>query len=705
MIAGITSGTQVTATTSNNGLVKFISNEELDRIEEESILASRDKEPSFIKSDLATYVRKVFDANKRAKADIEVKLLDILRQIKGEYTPEKLSAIKELGGSEDFIKLTQHKVRDCEAWIIDTMNPYGDDTWDIEPTPIASLPESVMSIIRSKVRSRLLMQARTQSMSQGTPFNPAAMMPQMEELEEKIAKQVKKRAQEIAKQKATAMKTKIKDQLAEGKWELAFKACVNDLSRLKSCIFKGPIFKKVPSLKWDTDSDGKYVPAITEETKSTYARVSPFDWFPSAKSAHVNDGDAIEIEHLSISDLRKLVGVKGYKDEIIKTLIKDNPTGHKENAAIELERQELEKDNTIVEEDTDIKFDMLNFWGMVLGEKLIDYGVKEFYGNKIIEDEYYNINIKTINDQLIKDPILNPDPLGLKPYHVTSFIKNNDSQWGDCPAELMDDLQSICNASVRPLINNMAISSGPLTEIDADRLAPGETGELWPHKRIYTTNKRMVAGPAVQFYQAEMRASELLLVYDKFKTEADDIVIPSYGKTNIGGAGRTSSGLSMLMTAAARNVKLAIYNIDQDVVIPAITQQFNYNMLFIDDDSIKGDIRIKAKGTGGLVAKEQLAVRRNEFRASLRPQDEKLLGDRGLAYILSKNGESLDLDIDKLIPGYSEIEELDGLEQMPLVVEGGGPMTPPKPATLDVAGGDVGGSDEASLFRDKGVQP
>lgn len=701
-VVGLTAAPEVSVSTSERGLVNFVSNNELDRLADEEARAKKPKEEEIESNPLVRYVRTMFDGAKVARQETETKMLATLRAIKGEYEPDKLQAIRSFGGSADFIRLTQYKVRDAEAWIMDIINPYGDKTWNIEPTPLADIPPNIAEIMKSKLRARMVQQTISAVTTQGGEFDSATLSQQMEDMEKAVTNKVKKKVQEIANQRANGMRLKILDQFEEGGWNQAFKACVNDLTRMKSCILKGPVFKKVRSLKWEQSNDGKYNPAVSNETIPTFARVSPFDWYPSSNSSHVDDGDAIELEHIKISDLKKVRSAPGYNTKVIDEIIATYPDGFKEDISTDTERRDLEKDNTINYVSTDIIYDMLNFWGEVPGSLLIEYGKKEDNGEDIEADEYYSVNIKVINNQVIKDPVINPDPLGLKPYNITSFVKNNDSQWGESPGDLMDDIQGICNASVRALINNIAISSGPVIEIDVDRLAPGESGDLWPHKKILTTSKKMQEGHAIQFYQAKLLAQELLTVYEKFKRESDDLVVPSYGRTNIGGAGRTSSGLAMLMSAAARNIKLAIYNIDQDLVIPVVNKLFNYNMLFIDDDSIKGDIHVKARGTGGVIAKEQIAVRRNEFRSTLRPTDEQLIGAKGLAYILAKTIESLDMNIDEAMPGYSEIKELEDMAPPPIPPGGAtAPGSPPRPATLDVAGGPAGGADEASLFREE----
>jgi hypothetical protein len=685
-----------------NPLIKFTSNAELDRMEEEKRQARKAEEPQVIIDDLAKHVRVFFGVAKQAKQEVENKLIEILRQIKGEYEADKLAAISSFGGSTDFIRITSQKVRDVESWITDIINPYGDRTWEIEPTPISDIPDEVLNIMRTRLRTRLMQQAVQQTEVQGTEFSAEQLQQTMEIVEKKVVRMMKKKVQALARQKSTNMRIKILDQYEEGGWNTAFRACITDLSRLKSCVMKGPVFKKIPRLRWEHEG-GRSIPVITFEAIPTFSRVSPFDWYPAPKSSNVHQGDAIEVEHLAPIDIQRMVGVPGYKDDVINKIIRELPNGFKENVSIESQRQDLEKDNTISDPMAENTYDMINFWGIVPGSLLIKAGVTKFREVDVVSSKYYSVNVKTINDQIIKEPTINPDPLGHKPYSVTSFIKNNDSQWGDCPAELMTDIQSIANASVRALVNNIAITSGPLTEMDQDRLAPGETGEIWPWKRIMTTNKKMQEGKAVNFYQAKLLAAELLGVYEKFKKEADEIVVPSFGRTDVGGAGRTSSGLSMIMGAAARNIKLAVLNIDEDIVMPMLHRIFNFNMLFLDDDSIKGDIRIRARGTGGVIAKEQLAVRRNEFRATLKPTDEQLIGTPGLAYILRKNIESLDMDVDRAMPGFDDLEELDPLTPPPVPIEGGEATGTTRPRIVDAAGNPVGGTNEASLFRQRGV--
>ena len=70
----------------------------------------------------------------------------------------------------------------------------------------------------------------------------------------------------------------------------------------------------------------------------------------------------------------------------------------------------------------------------------------------------------------------------------------------------------------------------------------------------------------------------------------------------------TASGLSMMMTAAARGIKNVVQNIDIDIMSPAVEQMYDYNMQFDPDETLKGDA-IYALMAGSLLRK----VKKAEF--------------------------------------------------------------------------------------------
>jgi beta-glucosidase-like glycosyl hydrolase len=80
-------------------------------------------------------------------------------------------------------------------------------------------------------------------------------------------------------------------------------------------------------------------------------------------------------------------------------------------------------------------------------------------------------------------------------------------------------------------------------------------------------------------------------------------------------AGRTASGMSMLMSNAGKSIKQVIANIDEHVIKPCIDRLYYYNMRYSDDADLKGDIHIQARGAASLLEKEAAQKPKNEAEA------------------------------------------------------------------------------------------
>jgi hypothetical protein len=226
----------------------------------------------------------------------------------------------------------------------------------------------------------------------------------------------------------------------------------------------------------------------------------------------------------------------------------------------------------------------------------------------------------------------------------------------------MRDNQTMCNAAARSIANNMAVASGPQVEVTVDRLPDGEQiTEIYPWKIWQATSDRTGGGqPAVRFFQPSMNAQELLGVFMQFAKQADEVTgIPNYvyGSSAVSGAGRTASGLSMLMDNASKGIKQAIAAID-GVVAGMVQKLYIHNMMFDSDPYIKGDFRVVAKGAIGLLHKETLQMRRNEFlMATANPIDSQITGVEGRAYLLREAARGLQMDTNKIVPDQNSMEE------------------------------------------------
>jgi len=74
--------------------------------------------------------------------------------------------------------------------------------------------------------------------------------------------------------------------------------------------------------------------------------------------------------------------------------------------------------------------------------------------------------------------VLNEDPLGCHPFYRTSYVKT-PGPGGGRAAETISDAQAVCNAVAVPSSTTSAWVR-PHGRDQHDRLAPGESSEIWP---------------------------------------------------------------------------------------------------------------------------------------------------------------------------------------------------------------------------------
>jgi hypothetical protein len=227
----------------------------------------------------------------------------------------------------------------------------------------------------------------------------------------------------------------------------------------------------------------------------------------------------------------------------------------------------------------------------------------------------------------------------------------------------MVHLQQVCNAAARALLRNLGIASGPQVDVDSERLAPGEDLEaIYPLKIWQTRNPHNSSSRAINFFQPDSNVTELMGVYDRFAQLADDYTgIPAYafGSDKVAGAGRTSSGLSMLMSNSAKGIKRVILDIDMKVMRTLVQRMFDWNMQFSEDPDIKGDMAIVTTGTVALMAKEQMSSRRMEFlNVTNNDLDIPLIGKQNRANLLREVGSTLEIEGKNIVKTPEEIRDL-----------------------------------------------
>jgi len=207
----------------------------------------------------------------------------------------------------------------------------------------------------------------------------------------------------------------------------------------------------------------------------------------------------------------------------------------------------------------------------------------------------------------------------------------------------------------------------------------------------------------VSFFQPISNAQELLGVFQKFSDMADELsAIPKYlSGDSPGGAGRTASGLAMLMGNASKILQTVAANIDRDVIDPCLRGLMDMVMLTDTSGILHGDEGLRVMGVTVAVQKETQRARQLELlQLTANPIDSEIMGPKGRAALLRAVAESVGVDGEHVVPSEAEIDakmkamEQQAQQQALMGVQPGQPPAPGMQQGMVQAGAQAQGSQQ-----------
>ena len=467
---------------------------------------------------------------------------------------------------------------------------------------------------------------------------------------------------------AKKMEKLIHDQLQESGATKHLRSTAFEMSLFGTGIMKGPfaIDKEYPN--WD--EDGVYSPTI--KTVPQVDHVSVWNFFPDPDANSMDDARFVVERHkMSRSQMRDLKKRPFFREDIIEKVITIGESYNKKYWEHDLEDYAREQDV--------YRFEVLEYWGAIDTSLLKEFGVDLPASFKEVDE--VGANIWICNNNLLR-VVLNPFKPQRIPYVAAPYELNPYSFFGIGIAENMDDTQTLMNGFMRMSVDNAVLSGNLLIEVDETNLVPGQDLTVYPGKVF----RRQGGAPGQAIFGTKYPnvSSENMMMFDKARQLADESTgLPSfsYGQTGITGVGRTASGISMLMGAAAGGVKTVIKNVDDYLLRPLGEGLFQFNMQFNFDPSIRGDLEVKAGGTESLMANEVRSQRLMQFLSIT--SNPSLAPFSKFQYIIREIAKSLDLDPDKVTNNMDEAaiqaEVMKGLQadqpqQQPPGPAGANPM-------------------------------
>ena len=605
---------------------------------------------------LGSILKAKYTEYKDARDNIEDDWIEDLRAFMGQYDPDVLSKIQSKGDrSQVYVGLTRTKVLAAYSRITDLLFQPGQDFFSIEKTPISKQP-----VVERQLAEKAALEIQQAAEQVGTAGLEELVMARLQELTEEIEEETDRRVEN--------MHQAILDQSKESNLEQKMKDAIMEQVIFGTGAMKAGTLKVEKDHMYMTNEEGVPELYIEEYPMPEMEAVSIFDLYPDPHATSVNDMRDIFRRHIiSRTEFNALKDYPGFNVDLINECIEMNPEGNHDEAQHEIDRRNIANvndSNTNTE-----KFEVLEFWGSLNGYDLQDAGIE--FGDEDDLSMEYDANIWIVSGKVIKAQ-LNPLPGGVIPYFIFPYEKNPHAFWGTGVPRMMRDSQATMNAATRIYLDNVALSSGPMVEVNTDIMASGEDPtELYPW-RVFLREGGDGNQPMVRFYQPQSNSPALVSVIELFRRFADETTaLPSYthGQTQ-SSLNRTATGISILMSNANIVLKSVIKNIDDFLTQPMIRSLYDWNMTWNQDKNVKSDMRIIAKGSTALIQKEVQSQRLLQFLSLINNPIDAQMVDR--EKLLTDIAKSLDIDPDEVIKSQEELMNEQALQQAILASQQGG---------------------------------
>lgn len=480
-----------------------------------------------------------------------------------------------------FIGMTRMKTNAAEARLADILLPTDDRNWGIQPTP----------------KPRVMGMAKDNRLA-GDKFTGEPMV-DPETGEPLRMKDIAQAAIRVAREKAEAMQTQIDDQLVECDYNSELRKVIHDAAVLGTGVIKGPVVTNRVRKAWQpmTDATGQTIHQIemVEELSPASFRVDPRNCYPDPGCGEdVHDGKGMyERQQLTIKQVRDLAKQPGYMADQLRKVLEEGP---KRSATLQELKDEEQRD---IARDV---YELWEYWGEVDHEDLEAAGVE--LGEK---DMLRSVNacVVMINNTVVK-AYLNPLDAGDLPYDFYVWEKVAGSCWGYGIPHLMRSQQKVLNAAWRQLMDNAGVSSGPQIVMKPSLIQPADKRwELSSRKIWFATDDMDDVRKSFATFEFSSHQQELSGIIEMATQLADaETGVPQLLQGEQGAAPDTVGGMTMLMNSANVVLRRLVKQFDDMITRPHIRRYYDYNMLYSEEEEIKGDFSVDARGSSALLVRD-----------------------------------------------------------------------------------------------------
>ena len=492
------------------------------------------------------------------------------------------------------LNITRPYVDAAAARVGDMLLPTDDSPWAIKPTPISSLTGMVTP------EQPVMQPAPGQAAPMGHPFGvPGQPMQAAAGLPQAMAQAAPE--PHVAAQMAAAKKaaegatTQIEDWLVECQWHAEVRKVIEDCARLGTGVLKGPVPTR-RRVKAMSQRDGVTVLEIEEYIAPESKAVSPWNFYPAGGCGEdISEASGVwERDGITAKTLRGMMG-GDYIDSQIALVLEEGPQAKHDAAGFRAGKVNVS--------DNDL-FDIWYYHGTAEREDLIAAGVE------LPDDDHVSASciVTMVNGHVIKAAI-NPLESGELPYDVMVWQRKAGLPWGTGVAMQIHTPQRMLTAATRNLMDNAGMSAGPQVVVRKGALVPADgSWEVTPRKLWFVQDGADVVSvdQAFRAFNIPTMQAELHGIIQLAMKMAEDVTgLPALMQGQGTNAPDTVGGMVMLQNNAGTVLRRIARLFDDRVTEPHIRRYYEWLMLFGEDDAIKGDFTIDARGSTALVERDQ----------------------------------------------------------------------------------------------------
>jgi len=491
--------------------------------------------------------------------------------------------------SKIFLNITRPYVETAASKVIEVLCPVDDRAFSIVPSPI---PFAVMG--GQEMRGTAIPQ------EMGAPPGQAPMVDQngMPAAQQQIQQQqVEKSVEDKLRIAARGAERWIDDALQECGYGRELRRLVDDAARLGTGIMRGPI----PTVRVSRKVDGDQL-VMVEEIVPESKCISIWNAFPDpACGDNIHNGQYfIEHDNLTEKQVRELIAAPGYIPSAIEEVLRQGP---QENATTALVKAPHESSDQVAK-----NYHIWYYHGFLSVEDVVAMGCD--CGD--IEGGVAAV-ITIINDTPIKAHLA-PLSAGKFPYDFMCWQRTAGSPWGIGIARQIRACQSILNATVRSMMENAGLSSGPQIILGRGSIIPADGSwvitprKVWLLKPDADIPDVTKAFNAVQIPSIQQELLETVNFVLKMAENVTGLPILLQGQQGPTGVPETVGGMQILVANASGLLRRMARIFDDSITKPHVTSYYEWMMEFGEDDSIKGDFQVIPRGSSALVIKDMRAT-------------------------------------------------------------------------------------------------